>query len=57
MNHNSEDPFEIYSINQIVGGCLDWVKEILALIIGEYLESGNPIIEDKLDTKKVKLKY
>jgi hypothetical protein len=53
-NNQIGDPFALFSIRQIVGGCLDWVQECLKLTSKSYIELGNPSTSDpKFDLKTV----
>ena len=48
------DPFVLFSMRQVVGGCLDWVQEALKIVLEEYLRDGNPPINPKFDLSIVK---
>jgi len=46
---DSIDPFVLFSMRQIVGGCLDWVQEALKIVLETYLRDGNPPMNPKFD--------
>jgi hypothetical protein len=52
-NTQISDPFALFSIRQIVGGCLDWVQESLKIIVSGYIGVGNPTTDSKFDIKTV----
>jgi len=49
------DPFTLFSMRQVVGGCLDWVQEALKIILADYILHGNPPINPKFDLNLVKI--
>lgn len=51
--HDQTDPFGLFSMRQVVGGCLDWVQEALKIILSEYIVHGNPPLNPKFDINLV----
>ncbi len=49
QQNDTIDPFVLFSMRQVVGGCLDWVQEALKIVLEEYLRDGNPPINPKFD--------
>lgn len=53
MEKTNNDPFDEYSIRQIVGGVLDWVQTTLKDSIKYFLDEGNPPNDVKFDLNLV----
>jgi len=49
QQNDTIDPFVLFSMRQVVGGCLDWVQEALKIVLEEYLRDGNPPLNPKFD--------
>lgn len=54
QSQDSVDPFALFSMRQVVGGCLDWVQDALKIVLGDYIEHGNPPLNPKFDITMVK---
>jgi len=52
-SHEHADPFGLFSMRQVVGGCLDWVQEALKIILADYIIHGNPPLNPKFDINLV----
>lgn len=49
------DPFTLFSMRQVVNGCLDWMQIALKIVLEDYIQHGNPSPNPRFDLELVKL--